>query len=355
MNPVMLGLAKFSFRGRRQAFYADLAEALGDNANLAEYLEETRDQLARRRDVETGLFDLWLSRLDNQSFPQAIVGTVPRMDIMILGAADAAGNLTKGLRFLAMTVAIASRMKGALVGALTMPAFLGLMLVAYILVFGFVMEPMLESIAPPANWPFIGRVVYHMSVALRDYGVVVGAVVLAIFFLVAWLMPRWSGRTRARVDNIFPVYSIYRGYSGSIFLVALASLMQSDVGLAESLAELRREAMPWLRWHIDEIAHRLDGEADEPAKAFATGVFSQANTDRVESFGRRSNFEDAISKVGIGTVDKLVEQVTAIARVLNVASLMAVAVTLVLLLAGAGSVLFYAADHASAAASALRH
>ncbi len=340
---VKLALGKWSFAGKRETFYADLAEALDDNGVLVTILEDNQRRLDRRDDVEASLFALWLRRLDECSFPEALRGTVPAMDVMILAASEAAGNLIQGLGFLAQAIAAVAKMKRAITRKLAMPVLLGIMEVAFILMFALLIEPQSAEILPVEQMPVVSQILHLVAAFIRDDGVVAGIGLVGFAALVAWSLPRWTGKLRLKADRYIPIYSIYRDYTGAVFLVAMASLMKSGVGLAESMYELRRNAPNWLKWHIDEILHRLDSNADEPAKAFSTGVFSQALTDRVEDFGKRSYFEVAIGKVGLQSVDKIVDQVTISAEVMNVVMMISIALTLVFILGGTGMVVLSAA------------
>lgn len=339
-----MALAKWSFKRRRHEFYSYLAEAMEDRGVLVDILEKTQRRFAERNDVEAALFAFWLDRMEDHSFPDALRGTVPGMDVMILSAAQGAGNFTEGLKFLAMTVEASRKMKSAVLGAIAIPTLLCVLLLAYILLVAFWVEPMCASVLDPAKWPMLGRVLYYMAKIVTDYGMFLGTFVTGFVALVVCSMSRWAGKYRRIAEKIFPLYAIYRDYTGSIFLVALAALMQSGVGLAESLSELQKEAPQWLQWHIDEIMHRLDKESDQPAKAFNTGVFSQGVTDRVEDFGERSNFEEALSKVGLSSIDKIVQMVTVSARVMNVSLLITVAVFLAVIYGGAAMIIMSASD-----------
>ncbi|MGY8527623.1 hypothetical protein [Paracidovorax citrulli] len=344
---VKLMLGKWSFAGKREAFYGDLAEALNDNGDLVEIIESQLERLRRRDDVEVAVFEQWLTRLDDHSFPDAIRDTVPSMDVMILSASEAAGNLNDGLSFLALAVGATNRMRKALTRELAMPVVLALMLVGLILMFAFLIAPQTVAMIPIAQMPLPSQALHTLAAFLQEHGVFAALAALAITVLVRWLMPRWVGPSRLYADRYLPVFTIYRDYTGAVFLVALAALMRSGVGLAEALYELRSNADRWLRWHIDEILYRLDTSSDQPAKAFTTGVFSQRLTDRVEDFGKRSYFEDAIGKVGLQAVDKVVDQVTISASVMKVVLMFAVALTIVFILGGTGMAVIAAATAVS--------
>jgi len=350
---IQVSIAQFFFKSRREDFYSDLAEALADKADLVVYLQDQKNRLEERGEYEAALYQLWLDRMDELSFPRALRGTVPSMDVMILTASEKAGNLNDGLAFLALTVAAANKMKKAVRGELTMPAVMFMLEICYVLVFALWIDPLCQTFLPPDEWPVIGVLLHSVALFVQNYGLLAGPLGIALCIGVAWSMPHWTGRLRLIADKYVPFFTIYRDYTGSIFLVALAALMQSGVGIAESLRELQIEAQPWLAWHIEEILHRLDSPNAEPGKALGTGVFSVAISDRIEDFGKRSSFESALGKVGLKTIDKVVTAVTITAKSLNAIFTILVAATILFILGGTAAIVLKATDNITSSANAV--
>lgn len=348
-------LAKWSFGRRRAEFYADLAEALADRGVLIDILESQLERLEERDDVETELYKLWLHRLDDRAFSEALRDTVPNLDVMVLGASEGAGGLVKGLQFLTLTVEASRQMKSAVIGALAMPITLFFILLSFVGLFSFWIVPMCASMLPPDKWPALGQVLYGVSQLVTNYGWLLGSVGTVSAIALWRSLSRWTGPARVKAERFLPIYAIYRDYTGSIFLVALAALMQSGVGIAEALTELRPDAPKWLQWHIDEILHGLDVDSDQPARAFRTGVFSRTITDRVEDFGKRSNFREALGKVGLASINKTVKQVTVSARALNIALIAIVTAVTLFLSAGAALVLLSAAQQIGEPQTVMTH
>lgn len=314
---IEIALAKMTFRGKRAEFYKDLAEAMDDKGVLVNILQRQIDRLKERKDAEAALFQLWLDRMDDCSFAEAVRGTVPDADVMILRAAEAAKSFPDGLRVLAMAIAATNTMRKAVLRAVAEPLFVMLSSFVMAAVISVIVVPLLASIVPPDQWPMIGRWLYAFVQFEMTKGPFVVAGIVAVSSLVIWSLPRWAGKWRARTDKYLPMYTLYRDFTGASFLVALASLMKTGCGLAEALNTIRDDASPWLQHHIDDILFNLDTVVDKPAKAFATGIFNQTLTDRIEDFGERSNFNEAMGKVGLQTIDKVTESVVGSTAGLN--------------------------------------
>ena len=130
MISMSLWLATHAFNGMRHTFYEDLAESLEDKASLAEEIDKHAGRAETDRDVVAPLFRLWSRRMDDRSFAQALEGTVPDSDVMVLSAAEEAGNLSGGLTFVAFIIGATKQMRGALYAAVSGFVFLSAFLIA---------------------------------------------------------------------------------------------------------------------------------------------------------------------------------------------------------------------------------
>ncbi|HEX7648402.1 MAG TPA: type II secretion system F family protein [Noviherbaspirillum sp.] len=317
LQNLQLWLAKTSFGSRRLEFYEDLAEALEDGAALVEQLEVWSARAEKEGDVVAPLYRLWLRRMDDRSFAQALIGTVPDTDVLILEAAEEAGNLPEGLRFLRNIVEAASDMKSSMIGAVSGFAALSLLIVGMLFGLSNYGIPVMEEIVPANAWPAIGVILRDVAHIVTGYGVWLLIAAIAGGALFIWSLAHWRGRARVKADEYVPVYSIYREFNGALFRVMLSALMKNKVSLTEALDKLAKRANPWLRWHIRTTLRRLDYESDQPAKAFATGIFNKRETWRFIDYGARSSFPVAIGKLGLQSIDKVTKSVKRSAAVLN--------------------------------------
>lgn len=334
LSNLNIWLAKKIFASKRADFYSDLAEALADNAILVERIIEFERRAAERNDALEPLYKLWLKRMDDRSFSQALIDTVPNSDVMILESAEQSNMLIDGLIFLSKAIIAGQKMRSALKTAIAGPAFLSIMFFALLVGFAYFLVPVLIQIMPPDTWPWIGRALYYVSQIITGYALWIAALILALSSAYAYSLPRLTGKSRDWLDNHIPFYSIYRDFVGSIFLVSLASLMRAGVGLAESLNTLELHANPWLARHIALIHSRLDEDSAYPAKAFDTGIFNRDLTDRVIDYGSRSKFHDAIQKVGIASIDKITIHVASSANLINKTLILICGATMLFMVSG---------------------
>ena len=308
--------ASKKFAKTRAEFYEDLAESLDDQAVLVTELQKHLTRAQKKKSNLAGLYALWLRRMDTGTFTNALKGTVPAMDSLVLTASESSGNLPQGLRFLTFSVRAVAKIRGAIMGALTMPLVVGGMIVGMLYGFGVGMIPILTAIVPIEHWPGLGRLMYAMSMAVMHYGIFIAMAVALLIFSFSWAMPNWSGPTRKKFDRFVP-FSVYRDYNSAVMLVSLSGLMQSGASLVGSLKSMRSSSPPWLAWHIGQVLLKLDKEAASPAKAFNTGVFPEDIYERVVDYGERSGFQFALKKIGGQSLEALDKKVAGLAKIMN--------------------------------------
>lgn len=317
-----LWFAKLSFHGQRAEFYEDLAEALEDGDPLAQRIEELAERAASERDMQAPLFQLWYDRMDDRSFSEALVGTVPESDLMIIQAAEESGDLVTGLRFTVKVIEAFAIMRTTIRLAIAGFLFLSVLQTVVLVGYSFFGVDLIEQIVPLKEWPWIGLQLKAVATFVTSDGATALGAIGVLGTAYNWSLRNWYGRIRVQFDKYFLPYTVYRDFSGAMFLVSLAALMKNKVDLNPALDILSERASPWLLWHIRQIQLRLDYESESAGRAFATGLFSRKLTWRIIDFGARavsneSNFAVAMEKIGIKSIDKVLVSVKARASTLN--------------------------------------
>ncbi len=312
-------LAVKTFRGMREQFYEDLAEAVSDSEPIAKFIEVRRARALKQKDSLAVLYATWLKRMNKRGGKLSYVlkGTVPESDIFVLSAIEDKGDLAEGLRFLAKTIRDQRGMTAALIGAIVMPIIVSVVMVGFMVVLALFVVPVFVEIAPVEKWNGIGKVLYSVSYAITHYGMLMLAGGVALIAGFIWTLSNWTGAGRAIVDKHLP-YSVYRDYHGALFLVALAVMMHSGDTLMRALEVLKARSTPWLRWHIVRIIRNVDRMAGNYGESFATGVFSQQLTNRIVDYSRRSSeLDKVISRIGIDGIERVRKDVESGAKLMN--------------------------------------
>ncbi|UTH74133.1 type II secretion system F family protein [Chromobacterium sp. IIBBL 290-4] len=286
----------------RSKFYGDLADSIEDGANPYE-LFSRKFALARERGNPIApLFAFWRQRAASMNLRDTWEGTIPADDLMVIGSGER-GDLPEALRFLAKVVTIREKNAKAIQLAVALPIFLLLLMTGVQVGVALGMMPIMEQIMPPERFPMVGKVLYYLSAAIRDYWYLIYGLPAALTCAYFWSLPRWSGPLRSRLDRRLP-YSLYRDLKASEFLVSLAALSQANTGVFEAVQLLERGATPWMRGHLARIRVSLTANRSL-LKAMDTGLFSEDIFDRIAEYSERSNFEDGIRKIGLTTIEEI--------------------------------------------------
>lgn len=309
------------FRASREQFYVDLAEAVKDKEPIAKFLSIRRTRATAQKDPFASLYQRCLDRLEKKggSLSYMLQGLVPENDLMVLSSIETRGDVNEGLEFLASTVKSQRAMRTDMIVALTVPAIVTVVSMGFLILLSFWVIPLYETIVPPEKWNTMGKSIHAVTYGVRHYGVLVAIAIFALVWAFTRSLTYWSGARRAKLDNYLP-YRVFRDYTGSVFLVALASLMVSGETLVKSLETLRKRASPWLRWHIKMIERRLLTHSANYGEAFSTGIFNRELSNRlIDKTRRTGNFSEVIRQIGIEGIEAAREQVKRSTRSLNFA------------------------------------
>ncbi|MEO9387016.1 type II secretion system F family protein [Chromobacterium phragmitis] len=301
-----LARAKRKFLKLRAKFYSDLADSIEDGANPYELFSQKHALARERGNSMAPLFALWRDRAASKNLKSAWEGTVPADDLMVIGSGER-GDLPSALRFLAKVVKIRERNAKAIKLAVSLPIFLLMLMTGVQLGVALGMMPIMEQIMPPDKFPLIGRILYWMSHVIRDFWYLIYGVPACLLVAYFWSLPRWTGPMRNRLDRRLP-YSIYRDLKASEFLVSLAAMSQAHTATFDAVCLLEQGATPWMRWHLARIRVSLTDNRSI-LKAMDTGLFSEEIFDRIAEYAERSNFEDGIRKIGLGTIEEIAEMI----------------------------------------------
>lgn len=317
--------AKRAFKGIRAEFYENMADSMEDGEALPVFLENNKALASRFKLSTAPLFEHWERRFKNNGgiFSEAINGTVPPSDYMLLRVAEESAKMPEMLRLLSSSIEDVKGMKSVIVGALALPAFLVVFSLFLLVFFASNLGPILLSFSPPEQWPAAGRFSYNMGLFLKARGWILVPFVAGAGYVASWSFDSWTGGVRDRLDK-FPPYSIYAAYNSAIFLVTLSALQETGKTISVALQLLRSSAPPWMRRHISKMLYNMESRGQGQADAMNTGMFSREVTAMIVNYGRRSNFEEAISRLGKKALQLTTKRVKTQSAVLSVVALIVV-------------------------------
>ncbi len=326
-----LAKAKRRFRKSRAKFYSDFADAIEDGANPFELFSRRYTRAKQRRNPMAPLYAIWRDRASSKNLRQSWEGTIPNEDLIVISAGEK-GDLAGTLRFLARVVTLQQQTRSAIVGAVTLPIFMSVLLAAIQLGVAYGMMPIMTEVMPPEHFPLIGAGLYVMSGFVAAWWPLLYGLPVALVVAVSLSLSRWTGPMRRRFDSFGP-YAVYRDVRAGELLVALAALTGAKTSVFDAVSLLMSGASPWMRSHLLRMRASLKSESSM-IKAMDTGIFNEEIFDRLVEYSGRTNFDVGIRKIGLMTVEEVAERVKQRSATLRSALLAVVGLTIIFTVGG---------------------
>jgi type II secretory pathway component PulF len=249
-------LTKFQFRTVRKhrfRIYRKLEGMLRMNEALSRsldrlYLNTSEMGKHPRRPAAVALREWFLKDRAGITLSEAMDGWVPTGELYMIRAGEESGTLAKALAAIQAVGEKSRQMREAVMYAVGYPVFMVILVSFVLYMFGVQLIENMRKTAPKNVLAAMGGVA-TLSDFIRNWGIAVIIVVLIIAAIIAFSLPRWRGKLRAKFD-MFPPWSWYRILQGSGFLLGLSALLGAQVPLKRSLEILEEQGNPWIRERI---------------------------------------------------------------------------------------------------------
>lgn len=313
--------AKRAFMQVRADVYEIIASQLTDaGSRRIETLAETFAAWARRDSARghsvAAVYHAIEQRLrKGQSFSSALKGFVPTEEIMLIDAGEASGRLAESFQAALASQSADAEMRGAMAGAMLQPIFNFLGFFVSSIALGKMLWPELMATFAEEFWPSWCLPLIKWDLWLADNWSIT-ALILVLLPAYYYTLPRWYGRTRQIADHIAP-WSLYRDRNASRLLVIIAGLIRAGMKVDDALERVRKASTPYMRWHLSVMLKRMQVHANEPIRAFETGLFSRPILDRLADAMRTRAPDEALSLMGdrsLQAIIKLVKRSAAFAN-----------------------------------------
>jgi len=202
---------------------------------------------------------------------ETLDGWVPNAEVLLIEAGERSGRFSEALGVMLRLNDKVASIRGQVIGKLTYPVSMALLLAAVIFFLSTQFVPPLVAIHG-AGRPWIGEAGQAIAfLQWAQWGVPVTlAVLMAGTLAITLTLGRFHGPVRVLLDAI-PPWSVHRVVSGTGFLAAVIVLMESGRGLVEALDLTRLGAPPYLAVKIDKIRAAMREGEDFGAALLKTG------------------------------------------------------------------------------------
>lgn len=336
--PALFTLAvKFEFSAKtRRKFYIKLSQLLENGVPLGTALQQIQMISSRsKKSIMPQVYAKWRRNVENgMNFGQCVGPYVPNAEAILLESGAESGFLVDSLHNAANTVEQQAKIRGAIISNAAYPVLLLAMLVAALILASYMVIPTFAGILPIEKWEGVAYVVARTTGIIRDYGIYFLISFVAIIILVAYSLPRWSGKSRRHVENIIP-WNLYRMWQGSAFLLAVSAVMNAGVKLDEvSLGRITRNADPYLAQRVNAIKRGIISGANLGEALHQSG-FSFPDEDIISDlriYAKLRGFDKNLVRIVQSWIGDLVEKVGVIMKILNTVVLFLIAIVIGMLI-----------------------
>lgn len=303
----------------RMSLYRKIVSFLEEGIPLNEILEQLHVQYSkgkRGKDSRARLIGEWLAAMGSgKRFSEILSDWVPAGESMLIRAGERSGDLVSAFSNAIQTTEAIRRMKSTLIGKLSYPFVLLLMMLALIYLFSTQAVPQLVSVKDPSTWPDPAKRLYEMSMFVKDDWWQVFAAIGVFAVFASFSMPRMNGGLRKILD-VIPPWSIYKTFQSSVFMISVASMMKSGTPIVNSISELRDMSSPYVGNHLTNMLNKLD--AGRPIGKSLNGGFLDKETGvDVEIYGELSNLQKSMERIGRDSIENSIANISAASVLLN--------------------------------------
>lgn len=267
----------------------------------------------------------WANALQNgQPFSEALRGWAPDRERLMLSVGDVS-DLESALLNLIKVTEGTTKMIRPIIGAISYPAFLLMMVTLIIYGIGAYMVPPMIEAAPNVQWTGIAKNLADLSDWIRVYWPIAFSIVPVLGIIIYATIGVWTGSIRAIFDK-FPPWSLYKVFVGITWLLAMSALIKGGTPVANALRALRRDSTRYLKERIDKTLVFINN-GDNLGQALAKTGLEFPDPEIIgdlKIYSEMDNFEEALDKLANEWLDNSAYTIEQKASILNMVALLLV-------------------------------
>lgn len=267
----------------------------------------------------------WANALQNgQPFSEALRGWAPDRERLMLSVGDVS-DLESALLNLIKVTEGTTKMIRPIIGAISYPAFLLMMVTLIIYGIGAYMVPPMIEAAPNVQWTGIAKNLADLSDWIRVYWPIAFSIVPVCGIIIYATIGIWTGSIRAFFDKL-PPWSLYKVFVGITWLLAMSALIKGGTPVANALRALRRDSTRYLRERIDKTLVFINN-GDNLGQALSKTGMDFPDPEIIgdlKIYSEMDNFEEALDKLANEWLENSAYTIEQKAGILNMVALLLV-------------------------------
>ena len=311
------------YASERLELYRKLMALLRNRFSLMDALERLyaiSSKDGKKPDDSTAIATaFWMQLVRNGStFSEALKGWVPNTEILMLSVGDVAA-LDVALQHTVRVVEGMNKMRSLVWGAVSYPLFLMMMVSLLVWAVAQYMVPPMVDAVPGIIWRGAAKTLVDLSMFVDRHPIFLFSIlpVVVIMFLVSF--PYWSGKSRAKVDNM-PPFSIYRIFIGVSWLLALSALVKAGMPVSKAMRALGNEdASPYLKFRVSRALMYVNN-GDNLGEALYHTRLKFPDDEIIGDlriYAELDTFPEALENLANNWLEDSIRQIEAIAGILN--------------------------------------
>ncbi|SFQ01536.1 type II secretion system F family protein [Tranquillimonas alkanivorans] len=262
MNKLEWFLAKLSFPGQKREILMLISQLTEQGVGVTEALEEigrvyTQNGRKPREPLALMLREWRAGVAEGRPLSVAMRGWVTKAEELIIAAGEEKNNLVNALSDALDATKANADIRGAILGSLTYPAVLVLVLLAVLYGFSTEMVPTFAAVMDPSLWTGLPATMYTVSGFVESY-LFLGLGIIAAFLAAVFLtMSRFRGSARRAVEKL-PPYNIYKSIQGASFLLSVSGYVSSGISVENALRRISANATPYMRERTDALIRKMN-------------------------------------------------------------------------------------------------
>lgn len=318
---------KFRFNlKKRISLYRKLKDYVEEGFPLYESLEKFKHRFDKKNDFRGKIIGEWLYNIKHgDNFSSAVKGWIPEAELNLISSGEEGIGIEVGFREAAKFAQSSQIIKKTIITGSAYPAILFAMILGFVAMFSLKIAPTYQEILPVERWPSLAQNFYAVSKMLTDYWLILVSVIGVATVATYMTIDSWTGKSREIFDK-FPPWSVYKIYQASAFLISLASMMQSNISLNDSLKKIKKTTTPWVGKYIDAMLRNLS-RGGKNGHNLDVGLLDEETANDVIDYSDLGIFETAIYNIGDNNLAESVVKIESRMAIVRILMIMLVGLT----------------------------
>lgn len=319
----------------RLKLYRKISTFLNNNRPINEIVNKLSTLYSTKmpRDIRVNVLrDVQYHLMQGRDFSNAISAWIPNGETMLIRSGEHSSSETafrKSFENLVLATEGKQKLYGAIMSSMAQPIILISLLISVVSAGSVSIIPKMAAISDPSGWTALPKSVYIFSMSLKNYWLLYVASLVGLVTAIIYSIPRYVGEIRDYLDFI-PPWSIYKKTESAAFLISAGAMLKSGIPLNNTIQQLATNASDYVRFYLDKMLSNIR-RGGSSGQALDVGFFDVETTIDVEVYSESTNIGDIIDILGKNTIDSTIKQVEAIARGLNIATLLLVGTAIAIL------------------------